>query len=92
MTNYRAYLRGHTSRSNPSKGELKLRATRRSKDPKKIVEAMNSLLGTKGVENRVPHLEREEIFGSTMRKLDVPISDAGDSHRPKKVNFSQPRV
>jgi hypothetical protein len=24
--------------------------------------------------------------------LDVPIGDAGDSHRPDKVNFSQPRV
>ena len=45
-----------------------------------------------GVGSRVPHLEGEEIFGSTKRRLDVPIGDAGDSHRPDKVNFSQPRV
>jgi hypothetical protein len=92
MTNYRAYLRGHACGSGPSKGELKLRAATRSRDPKKIAEALNTLPGAEGFGNRVPHLEGEEIFGSTKRKLDVPIGDAGDSHRPDKVNFSQPRV
>jgi hypothetical protein len=41
---------------------------------------------------RIPYLEGKEIFGSTKRKLDLPPSDDGDSHRPDKVNFSQPRV
>jgi hypothetical protein len=41
---------------------------------------------------RIPHLEGEEIFGSTKRKLDLPPGNDGDSHRPDKVNFSQPRV
>jgi hypothetical protein len=41
---------------------------------------------------RIPHLEGEEIFGSTKRKLDLPPGDDGDSHRPDKVNFSQPQV
>ena len=41
---------------------------------------------------RIPHLEGEETFGSTKRKLDVFIGDAGDSHRPDKINFSQPRM
>jgi len=36
MTNFRAYLRGHTCGSGPSKDELKLRAARRSGDPKKL--------------------------------------------------------
>jgi len=80
MTNYRAYLRGHTCGSGPSKEVLKLRAARRSGDPKKIAEALNTLPGLEGVGTRVLHLEGEEIFGSTKRKLDVPISDAGDSH------------
>ena len=92
MTNYRAYLKGYASGSGPSKGELRLRAARRSGDPKKIAEALNTLPGAEGVGTRVPHLEGEEIFGSTKRKLDVPIGDAGDSHRPDKINFSQPRV
>ena len=92
MKNYRAYLRGHASGSGASKRELKLRAARRSGCSKKIAEALNSLLEAQGVGSRVPHLEGEEIFGSTKRRLDVSIGDARDSHRPNKVNFSQPRM
>ena len=92
MTNYRAYLKGYASGSGPSKGELRLRAARRSRDPKKIAEALNTLPGAEGVETKIPHLEGEETFGSTKRKLDVPIGDVGDSHRSDKINFSQPRV
>jgi hypothetical protein len=33
-------------------------------------------------------MEGEEIFGSTKRKLDLPPSDDGNSHRHDKVNFS----
>ena len=92
MTNYRTYLKGYASGLGPSKGELRLRAARRSGDPKRIAEALNTLRGAKGVGTRIPHLEGEETFGSTKRKLDMPIGDAGDSHRPNKINFSQPRV
>ena len=91
MTNYRAYLKGYASGSGPSKGELRLRAARRSGDPKKIAEALNALPRAEGVGTKIPHLEREETFGSTKRKLDVPIGDAGDSHRLNKI-FSQPHV
>jgi len=92
MTNYWAYLRCHASRTRPSKAELKLRAATRSRDPKKIAEALNNLPGAEGLGSCVPHLEGEEIFGNTKRKLDVPIGDEGDSQRPDKVNFSQPRI
>ena len=92
MKNYRAYLRGHASSSSPSKGELKLRVARPSGCLKKIAEVLNSLPEAQGMGSRVPHLEGEEIFGSTKRRLDVPIGDAEDSHRTNKVNFSQPRV
>jgi len=74
------------------KGELKLRAARRSKDPKKIAEALNTLLGGEGVGSRITHLEGEKIFGSTKQKLDVPIGDSRDSQRSYKLNFSQPHV
>jgi len=53
---------------------------------------LNTLLRAEGIGTQVPHLEGEEIFGSTKRKLDVPIGDVEDSHRPDKLNFSQPRV
>jgi hypothetical protein len=43
MTNYRAYLKGKASGTGPSKQELKLRAAKRSGDPKKIEEALSQL-------------------------------------------------
>jgi len=73
MSNYCAYLRGNECGSGPSKREL--RAARRSGDPSKMAKALNTLLRIEGVGIRVPHLEGEEIFGSTKRKLDVPISN-----------------
>jgi len=85
-------LEGIGSESGPFKEELKLRAAHCSKDPKKIVEVLNTLPGSEGVRIRIPHLKGEEIFGSTKKKLDVPIGDGEDSHRPDKVNFSQPHV
>jgi hypothetical protein len=88
MTNYRAYLKGKASGTCPSKQELKLRAARCSGDPKKIKEALSQLPRLEVATTRIPHLEGEEIFGSTKRKLDLPPSDDGDSHRPDKVNFS----
>jgi hypothetical protein len=92
MTNCRAYLKGKASGTGPSKQELKLRVARRSSDPKKIEEALSQLLGVEVATTRIPHLEGEEIFGNMKRKLDLPPGDDGDSHRPDKVNFSQPRV
>jgi hypothetical protein len=92
MTNYMAYLKGKASGTGPSKQELKLRAARHSGDPKKIEEVLSQLPGVEVATTRIPHLEGKEIFGSMKRKLDLPPSDDGDSHRLEKVNFSQPRV
>jgi hypothetical protein len=92
MINYRAYLKGKASGTGPTKQELKLRAARRSSDPKKIEEALSQLPGMEVATTRIPHLQGEEIFGSTKRKLDLPLRNDGDSHRPDKVNFSQPQV
>ena len=49
MTNYRAYVKGYASGLGPSKGELRLQAARRNRDPKKIAEALNTLPGAEGV-------------------------------------------
>jgi hypothetical protein len=92
MTNYRAYLKGKSSGTGPSRQELKLRATRRSGDPKKIAEALSQIPRVDVATTWIPHLEGEEIFDSTKRKLDLPPGDDGNFHRPNKVNFSQPRV
>jgi hypothetical protein len=92
MTNYKAYLKGKSSKTSPSKQELKLRAARRSDDPKKIAAALSQLPGVEVPTTRILHLEGEEIFGSIKWKLDLLPSNDGNSRRPDKVNFSQPRV
>jgi len=58
----------------------------------KIAEVLNTLPGVEGVRSHIPHLEREKIFGSTKKKLNVPINDGGDSHIPNKIIFSQPYI
>jgi hypothetical protein len=88
MTNYKTYLKGKLSGTDPSRQELKLRAARRSSDLKKIVETLSQLPRVEVATTRIPHLEGKEIFGSTKRKLDLLPGDDGDSHRPDKVNFS----
>jgi hypothetical protein len=92
MTNYRAYFKDKSSGTGPSRQELKLRAAKHSGDPKKIAEALSQLPGVEVATTPILHLEGEEIFGSTKRKLDLPPGADGDSHRPEKVNFSQPQV
>jgi len=92
MTNYRSYLCGGASGKGPSKHDLKLKRALQSQDGKKIADALAEMPGAEDFCNREPHLEGEEVFGSTKRKLDMPIGSEGDSHRPDKVNFSHPRV
>jgi hypothetical protein len=87
MTNYRAYLKGKSSGTGPSRQELKLNATRRSGDPKKIAKVLSQFPGVEVATTQFPHLESEEIFGSTKWKLDLPLGDDGNSCKPDKVNF-----
>jgi len=90
MTNYRVYLNGNPSGYGPLSQDLKLKRVVASMDGKKIMKAMYSMHGAEELYTRIPHLEREEVFGSMKQKVDVPIGPEGDSHRPAKVNFSHP--
>jgi hypothetical protein len=92
MTNYRSYLCGGASGKGPSKQHLKLKRALQSQDGKKIADALAEMPRGQDFCNRVPYLEGEEVFGSTKRKLDMPIGSERDPHRPDKVNFSHPRV
>ena len=80
MINYHAYLEGHILGLRWSKGELKLRGTRRMGCPKKTAKAMNTFSEAYGVGIRILHLESKKVFGSTKRKLGVPLGDAKESH------------
>jgi hypothetical protein len=90
MTNYWVYLNGGPSGFGPSRHDLKLKRAVASMEGKKITDALCSMPDAEDVCTRIPHLEGEEVFGSSKRKLDVPIGSEGDSHRPDKVNYSHP--
>jgi len=52
----------------PIKGGIEVecyKLARQSGCPKKLAEALNTVPGAEGVGTQVPHLEGEEIFGST---------------------------
>ena len=83
MINYHAYLKGHAPCLELSKGELKLRGARRMGCPKKTVEAMNTLVEAHGEGIQVFYLEGEKVFGSTKRKLNVPIGDCQATQNSK---------
>jgi hypothetical protein len=40
----------------------------------------------------VLHMEGEEVFGSQKHKLDMPLGDKQESHKPNRVNFTCLRV
>ena len=65
ITNYKAYLNGKLFGTVPSRQELKLKAARRSGDPKKIAEVLSQLLGVEVATTWILHLDGEEIFGNT---------------------------
>jgi hypothetical protein len=37
-------------------------------------------------------MEGEEVFGSQKHKLDMPLGDKQESHKPNRVNFTCLRV
>jgi hypothetical protein len=69
-------------------------AERRVKQTSNHLVFEDPMLDMPGAEDfctRVPHMAREEVFGSTKRKSDLPLGAEEKSHRPDKVNFSHPR-
>lgn len=92
---YYQYLKGSAGGSGPDKEELKLRIAQRKArhtgDPSVLKKPMLDMPGADEFCTREPHLEGEEVFGSTKRRLDLPLGAEEESHRPDKVNFSHPR-
>jgi len=80
MTNFRVYLNGGPFGHGPSRADLKWKRDVASIDDKRIMDALCSMPRAETVATRIPHLEGEEVFGSTKQALNVPISSEGDSH------------
>jgi hypothetical protein len=91
-TAYHNYLKGYVGRTGPDRSVLRLHSTSRSRDPRKIAQAVGELSIDAGLNSRVPHLEGKSIFGSAKRKLHLPPGDESDSHRHDQVNFTLSKI
>jgi hypothetical protein len=91
-TAYHNFLKGVGGGIGPNRSVLRLRSATRSGNPSKIARVVGELSTDAGLNSRVPHLERERIFGSAKRKLDLLLGDESDSHRHDRVNFSVPKT
>ena len=44
------------------------------------MKLLEQVIAEAGVNTRIPHLKSETIFGSTKKKLDLPLGDDSNSH------------
>ncbi len=70
-SNYAKYLGCGQSGQGQDKNQLKFKVVTRSCDPYKLVVVVTTT--GSGLSCRIPHLRREEVFGSCKRQLDLPL-------------------
>jgi hypothetical protein len=96
VVNYYQFLKDDVGGTGPTKKELKLRmAERRAKqtcNPLVLEDPMLDMPGADEFCTREPRMAREEVFGSSKRKADLPLGAEEEFHWPDKVNFSHPRA
>ena len=86
------YLKGGKSGKDPDKAKLRLRAVQKSEDAEMIAKVLSSFPRAEDLITKPRGLEGAKIFGSSKKKLDLPLGSHNDSHRQDKVNFSIPRM
>jgi hypothetical protein len=91
-TAYHNFLKGRGSGFGPDRMVLKLQSATRSRDPKKIAQAVDELSAGAGLNSQIPHLKGESIFGLAKRKLDLFLGNESDSHRHDRVNYTLPKI
>ena len=72
-SNYRTYLKGDRSGKGPNKVELRLWAARKSRDSEMITRVLSSFSRDEDLITKPRGLEGVEIFGSSKKKLDLPL-------------------
>ena len=92
LTAYHNFFKGVGGGTRPNLSMLRLCSTTCSGDRSKIARAMEELSADASLNPKVPHLKRERIFGSTKRKLDLPLGDKSDFHLHDWVNISVPKT
>ena len=92
IVHYRSWLKGGSSRKGPVQASLKLKAATLIGNAKLLSKAMRSYTRAENLNTRDCALEGSELFGSSMRKLDLLPGFEYDSHRSDKVNYSIPHL
>ncbi len=62
----------------------------RVKYPIKFAAVVTNYMSDSSFTNYLPHLEGEEVFGSSKQLANCPPSVNNDSHCPNDVNFFHP--
>ncbi len=68
---YKVYLNGGRCGEGPGKNELKLWQTSQFGDRSQMANNIAKHLSKSSFITRIPHLEGQEVFGSTKRKVDI---------------------
>ena len=92
IANYRSWLKGGSLGNGQDQASLKLKVVAHTGNPKLLAKAMGSYPGAKDLNTRNCALEGFELFGSTKRKLDLPLGSKYDSHCLEKMNYSIPHL
>jgi hypothetical protein len=92
FTLYKQYLRGGPTSHGLDKNELLLRRAQGSNDLAKLAIVVANYTSRSSFTNRLPHLERKEVFGFAKRPIDCFLGIDEDSHHLDHLNFSHPWV
>ena len=73
MLFYFNYLCSGPSGTSPSKSKLELCVASKNGNSKCVVKLLDEVAVEVGLNTRVPHLKGKMIFGTTKRRLDLPL-------------------
>ncbi len=85
---YKVYLNGGKCRKDLGRDEVRLRQTNQFGDSSQMANVVAKYTNGSSFINRIPHLEGQEVFGSTKQKADIAPRSKCNSHKHDHVNFS----
>jgi hypothetical protein len=89
---YTVYLNGGRCREGPGRDELRLRQVSQYGDPSQMANVITKYTNGSSFTIKIPHLEGQEVFGSTKQTMDITPGLKGNSHRHDHVNFFRSRI
>ncbi len=89
---YMVYLNGARCKEGLGRDELRLRRASQYGDLLQMVNAITKYSNGSSFTTSIPHLEGQEVFGSTKQTVDITLGLKGNSHKHDRVNFFQSKV